>query len=143
MVFYPDDQPERRWPHRAGPEASQASEDATFSFILSWLEGGPKGWSFHYRPKHPPLSAELEAAFTFLGLRFLESCPEFDFESCHWRFAPFENRTDFVWDSNAEYVHGAFDAHAGKFSKGIELLLGAQAAVEPFGLRFLALSAPR
>lgn len=120
----------------------KVSDDATFSFILSWLEGGLKGWTFHCRPKHPPLSTELEAALMFLGLRSFSSCPEFDFESCHWRFAPFESRGDSPFDSNAEYVHGAFDAHAQRFSPGIELLLRAQMAVEPFGLRFLPFSAP-
>ncbi len=120
----------------------KASEDTTFSFVLSWLEGGPKGWTFHYRAKHPPLSAELEAALRFLHLASLGSCPEFNFESCHWRFIPFENRGDSAFDSNAHYVHGAFDAHAQRFSPGIDLLLRAHAAVEPFGLRFLPLSAP-
>jgi hypothetical protein len=66
----------------------KSSDDETFSFILSWLEGGPKGWTFHYRPKHPPLSAELDATLRFLQLASFDSCPEFDFESCHWRFAP-------------------------------------------------------
>jgi TIR domain len=127
--------------HSAGSAGASAADAATFSFILSWLEGGPKGWTFHYRPKHPPLSAELEAALVFLGLRPFGSCPEFDFEPCYSRFAPFEIRSDSVWDSNAQYVHAHFDAHAGKFSKGIELLLDAQTAVEVFGLRSLSLPA--
>lgn len=83
--------------------------------------------------------AELDAAVRFLGLRPFGSCREFDFESCHRRFAPFESRGDSAFDGNAHYVHGAFDAHAERFSPGIELLLRAQATVEPFGLAFLPL----
>jgi hypothetical protein len=124
-----------------GQKRLKTSEDATFSFILSWLEGGPKGWTFHYRPTHPPLSTELVAALEFLKLHPFQSCPEFDFEPCHWRFATFENRADSPFDSNAHYVHGTYDAHAQRFSPGIDHLLRAQAVVEPFGFRFLPLSA--
>jgi TIR domain len=120
----------------------KTSEDAIFSYILSWLEGGPKGWTFHYRPKHPPLSAEIQAALTFLNLPTFPSCPEFDFEPCHWRFAALESSGDSRFDSNVSYVHRDFDSHAEHFSAGLELLLQAQTAVEPSGFRFLPLAAP-
>ena len=125
----------------AARERLKGNDDTTFSFVLSWLVGNLKGWTFHYSPKHPPLSAELEAAFLFLGLRPFASCPEFDFGPCHCRFAPFESRGDSPFDGNAHYVHAAFDAHAQRFSQGIELLLASQTPVEPFGMKFLPFSA--
>src|SRR6266498_2783300 len=39
------------------------SDDNVFHYVLTWVEGGrDKGWVIHYRPQHPPLSADLEAA---------------------------------------------------------------------------------
>ena len=33
-------------------ESLKNSEDDYFHFVLSFLNGGPKGWVFHYHPKH-------------------------------------------------------------------------------------------
>ena len=70
-----------------------------------------------YRAKHMPLSAEFAAALEFIGglLSFAE-CPEFDFESCWWRFASCREDVSGVFGRNTEYVHRAFDAHAAHFS---------------------------
>jgi len=109
------------------------SEDQVFRFVLTWIDGGSdKGWTTHYRPKHPPLSSELQSAFDFLNLHHFNDCPEFDFERCDWAFTshsgdPFDMHS-------AERAHAWFDAHAQNFSAGIEHLLSAHLALQPFGL---------
>jgi hypothetical protein len=107
------------------------AEDNAFQFVMTWMEGGSdKGWTFHYRPKHSPLSIEVEAAFEILGLSGFGDCPQFDFESCYWIFHGFISRGDSPFDSNAERVHGFFGAHAQHFSPGLEQLLAAQSTAE-------------
>jgi len=114
------------------------SEDDHFMFRMSWIEGGQnKGWTFHYCPKHVPLSEEMRAAFTFLELREFQQCPYFDFEPCYYRFFPFEKRSESFFDSNAEYVHRSFDNHRDKFSLGTENLLRVDGLLRPFGFEFL------
>lgn len=54
----------------------------------------------------------------------------------------FQQRGDGVFDSNAEFAHQCFDAHATNFSVGIEQLLAANASIERVGLQFLPFSAP-
>jgi len=109
-------------------------------YVLSWLSGGSdKGWTVHYRPKHPPPSPEIEAALSFLGgFREFRECPQFGFESCHWRFYPFADESDDPWDGYTEHVHSIFDAHATHFSPGLRLLLAAHRAVKPFGMNVLS-----
>ena len=123
--------------HAPKSQRMKESEDEAFRYVFTWLEGGPKGWVTHYRPKRAPLSPEVESVFRYLGLGEFSDCPEFDFERCHWRFTEFENRGHSVFDSNAEFAHGSFDAHATNFSPGVEQLLLAQATVEPFGMAIL------
>jgi hypothetical protein len=119
-------------------ESLKTSEDDSFRFALTWLEGPPgKGWTTHYRPRHPPLSQETVAAFFFLGLRTAEECPEFEWEACSYRFIPFEAMGDSVFDANASYAHQTFDVHASRFGPGIRHLLDAEGALRPFGLGFL------
>jgi hypothetical protein len=114
------------------------SEDDYFFFKMSWIEGGQnKGWTFHYRPKHIPLSEEMSGVFSFLELLEFQQCPLFDFEPCHYRFFSFEKRSESFFDSNAEYVHRSFDHHRDKFSLGTENLLKADGLLRPFGFEFL------
>jgi hypothetical protein len=114
------------------------SEDDAFSYVFTWIEtGAQKGWTTHYRPKHPPLSPELESAFTFLLLRRFDQCPEFDFEPCHWRFTASEPQGPGAFSGNADIAHRFFDAHADRFSSGLEQLLAAQAAMQPFGFTII------
>lgn len=114
------------------------SEDDKFFYTMSWIEGGSdKGWTFHYRPKHPPLSDEMEAAFKFLELKEFNQCPYFEFEPCYYRFFTFEKRGERFFDSNAEYVHRFFDAHGEKFSLGLEELLNIHSILLPSGFNFL------
>ena len=113
-------------------------EDEYFRFILSWIEGGSnQGWTFHYRPKHLPLSPEFDIVIRYLGLNTFEECPCFDFDSCHWKFIPFERRGDSLFNSNAEIVHKWFDAHPQNFSEGIRWLLSSQTLLDPFEMTFL------
>ena len=142
--------------HRSGPstlggdghtstdtKVMQSSEDATFFFRFTFISTPhEKGFVTHYRPKHPPLSIELESVFRYLGLDVFGQCPEFDFESCHFRTLRFEQRGEGFFDSNTEYAHRCFNAHATQFSLGIENLLAANAAVEEVGLSFLPISKP-
>lgn len=119
-------------------EQMKTSEDQYLQYVFSWIVGGTdKGWTTHYRPKHLPISPEMEAVFSFIGLRSFQSCPEFDFEPCHWLFTPFDSRGDGFFESNAEVAHRWFDAHAEHFALGIEQLLAAQREVQGFGMRIL------
>jgi hypothetical protein len=63
-----------------------ASEDDKFRYKFTFIDTGrEKGFVTHYRPRHPPLSAEVRSVFTYLGLKEFHQCPEFDFEACHYR----------------------------------------------------------
>lgn len=125
-------------------ERMKSVEDDVFSYVLSWIDdgGNPKGWTIHYRAKHPPLTAELGAAMAFVGdFRSFRECPEFDFESCEWRhisFAP--GQTPF--DSNAGSVHQEFNNHPTHLAPGLHDLLDAHRILEPHGSSFLRISPP-
>ena len=120
------------------------SEDDHFMFRMSWIEGGQnKGWTFHYRPKHIPLSEEMRAAFSFLELHEFQQCPYFDFEPCYYRFFPFQKRSESFFDSNAEFVHRSFDKHGNTFSLGTENLLSVDGLLRPFGFEFLPMAKDR
>jgi hypothetical protein len=119
------------------------SEDGIFLYRFTWLEAAHgKGWITHYRPKHPPLSSELESVFTFLRLAQFTECPEFDFESCYWKSMAFQQRDDSFSGSNVDFAHRCFDAHATNFAQGIEKLLAANASIERVGLKFLPFPTP-
>ena len=114
------------------------SEDDKFFYTMSWIEGGSeKGWTFHYRPKHPPLSDEMEAAFKFLELKEFNQCPFFEFEPCYYRFFAFEQSNDRFLGRNTEYVHRFFDSHSENFALGLEGLLNIHSILLPFGFNFL------
>src|SRR6185312_7399800 len=99
-------------------EVMKTSEDAGFLYAMTFIKGGAeKGWTFHYRPKHPPLSIEVEAAFNVLGLTRFQTCPQFGFDPCHWSFYDFvPDRDDSPWNTNRDRVHSYFGAHAEHFS---------------------------
>ncbi len=120
-------------------ERMKDAEDYAFLFVLSWMSGQNKGWTIHTRPKHPPLSTEVAGVFKFLGLNAFAECPHFDFDECYWHFIPYEERAggDAFHDNNAGLAHGWFEAHGERFSSGVERLLAAHAAVEPFGMQLL------
>ncbi len=125
------------------PQSKQLkrSEDEFFQFAMTFITGrsrGDNGWVIHYRPKHPPLSAEVHAAMEFLGLRTFGQCPEFDFEKCLWRLIRIEEREDDPLGGNAGFAHAGFDAHPEHFSPAIQSLLEAQVLVKPFGFGFLS-----
>ena len=130
--------------HSSGttPEVMKASEDDAFNFLFTWikLSEREKGWTIHYRPKHLPVSVDIESVFNFLGISQFNSCPNFDFDPCWWRHIEYKGNDRF--DSNADQAHRAFDAHAQNFSKGIKSLLDSQAAMEEVGLGFLPIQKP-
>ena len=116
----------------------KTSENDSFHFALSFISGGSdKGWVFHYQPKHPPFSNEVQAVVQFLGLKRFDECPVFDFEDCLWRFIELQEHEDHIFGGNAGYVHSAFDAHTSHFSAAVQALIEAQAIVSPFGFAFL------
>jgi len=118
-------------------QSMKQSEDASFDYRFTWIEGGhDKGWTFHYRPKHLPPSAEISSLLAFLGLKQFPECPEYDFEPCYWRFCNFIDTGD-VFHGAAEIAHGWFDAHAQKFSTGLQKLLDAHATLATFGFELL------
>lgn len=121
----------------------KTAEDAAFKFAFSWVVTGQghRGWVTHYWPKNPPLSAELQAAFTFLSLDRFPECPHFDFEPCHWTGRQYAERGDSYFDSNTDLANHAFDAHAQQFSPGIHNLLTAHSLMERFGMRLLPFEA--
>ena len=119
----------------------KVAEDANFEFALSWIEGGQdRGWTTHYRPKHGPTSEEISAIFDWIGLKKFKECPEFEFDSCRWRFTQFENRDDAMGFGNADMAHRYFDGHASNFSSAIETFLSAEACLEPIGFTMLQVS---
>jgi hypothetical protein len=120
------------------------SEDDAFFFRLTWIETPhEKGWITHYRPKHPPISSELQGVLGYLGLREFASCPEFDFEQCFFRSLRFQSNGDGFFDHNAEAAHRAFDAHAVQFSAALNKLLNANAEIEQVGFSFLLTTRPK
>lgn len=122
----------------------KATEDANFFFRFTFVTTNQgKAFVTHYRPKHPPLSSEMSSVFSYLGLREFRDCPEFGFEPCHYRTLLFEQRSDGPFDNNIEHAHGAFDAHATRFSPAIEKLLVANSNIEAAGLTFMPIPKPR
>jgi len=119
------------------PQQIRTTEDDVFQFVFTWIKNSEreKGWTIHYRPKHPPLSVELRSVFKFLRISEFQQCPEFGFEPCSWRHIVF--RGSDIFDSNVDAVNGYFDAHQQNFSPGIESLLAAQATTERVGMGFL------
>jgi hypothetical protein len=111
------------------------AEDAHFRFVFTWIvtQRGQKGWVTHYRPKHTPLSNEVESVFRLLGLNSFAECPEFEFDECYWRPTRYDEE-NFMW---ANYAHGWFDAHKDHFSPAVNGLLDVQSVYAPFGLSFL------
>lgn len=59
------------------------------------------------------------------------SCPEFEFDSCYWHFISFQNDGRSFFETNANYAHDAFNAHAENFSPAIEQLLEVHRLVQP------------
>jgi hypothetical protein len=118
-------------------QAMKQSQDASFDYRFTWIEGGnDKGWTFHYRPKHLPPSQEISSLLRFLKLNQFTECPEYDFEPCYWRFCSFINTGDAFYGA-AEIAHRWFDAHAEKFSPGLQKLLDAHATLATFGFELL------
>jgi hypothetical protein len=118
------------------------TEDDTFLFGFTFIETDrEKGFVTHYRPKHPPLSSELSSVLSYLGLKEFGGCPEFDFEPCHFRTLLYQSHGDSPFDSNTEYAHRAFDAHAGQFSPAVQNLLASNVEIEKIGFTFLPLAA--
>jgi TIR domain-containing protein len=126
----------------ANVQKIKRSEDKYFSFVLTFGEfRGTKGWVFHYKPKNPPLTPEMQAALDFIGnFNTFPECPEFDFECCSWRFLPHEEREDDFFNRFANFAHDAFDAHAEHFSVGLEKLLSAHSFLNRHNLSFLRLN---
>jgi hypothetical protein len=124
-------------------ERMKQAEDETFRYHFTWIEaGGEKGWVTHYQPKHLPLSSEMTSIFTILGLKQFTECPEFDFEPCCYRSLAFQSQPGEFFDSNADYAHRSFDAHAANFSPALKSLLDANEEIERAGLSFLLKSKP-
>jgi len=121
------------------PQQMKTTEDDVFQFVFTWIENSERdrGWTIHYRPKHPPLSVELQGVFQFLGIKEFEECPQFDFEPCGWRHIEFEDRGNRGFDSNANAAHRCFEMQQQNFSPGIKALLAAQATMEKVGMGFL------
>jgi TIR domain len=124
-------------------QSMKATEDDRFLFRFTFIDtGGEKAFVTHYRPKHLPVSSEVNGAFKYLGLQEFHSCPEFDFEQCFFRTLRFAPRDDGFGGGNVDYAHRSFDAHATQFSLGIESLLSANSAVETVGMSFLPFVRP-
>jgi hypothetical protein len=121
-------------------ELMKQSSDNNFYFKLSWLEDADrKGWTIHYDPINKPLSAEMNAVLNFLGLSTFKECPYLDFKPCLFRFIPFQSEPSSFYESNANQVHNAFDAHAASFSQAVKAILEARATCKKFGFDFLSI----
>lgn len=114
------------------------AHDDKFTFSFTFIENAnDKGFVTHYRPKHPPLSPELNGVFQYLGLKEFKDCPEFDFKPCYFRTLRLVANDGNPFAGNVDYAHRSFDAHASHFSPAIENLLAANAAAETVGMTFL------
>ena len=114
------------------------TEDENFLFRFNFVESDQgKAFVTHYRPKHLPVSTEIDTVLRFLRLDRFPECPKFDFEPCFYRTLEYRSGGGGIFDSNTEYAHGQFDAHASRFSKGLESLLAANAEVESCGMGLL------
>lgn len=133
--------PRPRGDGHVAPESKKLkdSEDSVFNFALSWITGGhDKGWTIHLTPKHPPLSGDIQRALDFLRVfQSFNECPIFDFEPCYWRFIASEEREGSFERSNVDFADRSFDSMASNFSLGLENLLTADVAVQPFGMNIL------
>jgi hypothetical protein len=130
------------WDGHTSPSPSELKrvDDDSFHFVLSWVEGPrQKGWIYHYRPKHPPLSPEVEAAFGFLELPSFTDCPYFEFEGCHWQYFPFRSDEHSITGGNAQVVHDAFAKLPVDFSLGVEAIVKCHARLEPYGFPLLTI----
>jgi TIR domain-containing protein len=124
--------------HSPKQERMKESEDESFRYVFTWIEGGSdKGWVTHYVAKDDA-SAERLAFLPNLFSEFqrFEECPEFGFEPCFWRFTTFESRDD-GWRSNVDYAHGFFDDHAANFAPGVAALFEADALMHPLDFTYL------
>ncbi len=63
-------------------------------------------------------------------------------QACHYRTVPFDQRGDGAFDSNVEYAHRCFDAHATQFLPARENLLAGNATMESIGMSFLPFQRP-
>ena len=118
-------------------------EDESFLYVLSWVDGpSQKGWTYHHRPKHPPLSPELEAALRFVDLSHFSDCPYFEFEPCYWQFFPFRADDSSFTGGNAQIIHDTFAELPAHFPHGLESLTKAHALLAPFGFNLLEVSQP-
>jgi hypothetical protein len=119
-------------------EELNRSEDEHFTYVMSWIEGGPdKGWVFHYCPKHPPLSAEATAALDFLSISRFPECPFFEFDPCRFSFYPFITKGTSFFDNNAHLARDAFASHATDFSPAIRALSSSNGIIGAFGCLLL------
>jgi hypothetical protein len=126
-----------------GTQELKQNEDENFYFLLSFIEGGrQKGWVYHYRPKHPPLSKEVSAALSFLDLPSFHQCPWFDFESCNWQFFQFQSDDRSLMGTNAQRVHDAFALLPEHFSLGIEALVKSHSIMADFGFPIFDIETP-
>lgn len=57
-------------------KSMKATEDANFLFRFSFITTSQgKGFVTHYRPKHPPLSSEMNSVFQNLGVARVSRMP--------------------------------------------------------------------
>jgi len=120
-------------------------EDDYFLFRMSFGDfENAKGWVFHYRPKNPPFTPEIQAAMLFLdAFQGFAQCPEFDFEPCVWRFVAYEEHGEQgFFGRTGEFADREFESHLQHFSKGLQGVLAAQVAVAQFGFSFLTVPPP-
>jgi TIR domain len=119
------------------------SEDDKFFYRFTFIETNrDKGFVTHYRPRHPPLSSEVQSVFKYLGLKQFDQCPEFEFEACHYRTLRLHETAN-PFHGNVEFAHKSFDMHAPRFATAVEALLAANATVERVGLAFLPIAKPK
>ena len=119
------------------PKILKEIEDDYFYYKLSWIEtGASKGWTFHYRLKDIS-DRHLFPALNFLRLNNFKECPFFDFEECFWMYIAHQSKGDAFFDSNAEFIHQAFNATRNNFPLALQMLMQSNGLVFPFGFELL------
>jgi hypothetical protein len=129
----------------AKPTHPRKLEDDYFHFVLTFIKGAKySGWTTHYRPKNMPTSPEFDAVLNFIGgFKTFEKCPEFNFESCWWRFNPIKFDANGIFLMNNQDSYNSFDAHVPYFSSGLKKLLTAHVELQKHDMSFLSVSEHR
>lgn len=108
------------------------------SIVVNVETGGTKGWITHYRFYNFDL--QQTAALSLLGFQHSESCGQFDFEPCHWRFTQHQHYNQLAeFSSNGPQFQKQFRAQQQYLTRNIDDLVTVHRLFEPFGMSLISM----